>query len=193
MSLPYDLKTHNREVPDVFQSPDYVMISKYQGDSFKKLWNIAYNQKVKKNSKIMKTIIVLVHPFYFLLRHLNLLSNLHCAYYALYVKNLIKLLQSKDNFFIVDSLESFLLMTNQLLTTENCEGFCITQHKTSEILMGKKRFLEILLKHRSICLAGCYQNRCVDQLGKQLNSNQIKYSIKSEACCCHPLDRDKDI
>ena len=159
-------------IPQIFNDSKYSQINRYDFGEYKELY-----QSIKKdipNLEIKGKPILVVHPFYPILRHANFLveSKTYLNKYLEYEKRIIKLLkESKNDIILFESPDSFARYTYSFLKYKRIKKVILTEHSHGRIL--DKNDLNDLVFHKAM-IAGCYNNHCIKEILDELTDYEIE-------------------
>lgn len=155
-------------IPKIFSNPDYEKIKTFVIEPYKDLYEkMRSYAKPRKIDKI-NNLILLVHPFYPLLRHANFLieKSDYLYKYEEYEKRIFNLLNNKENEIILfESPDCFARYTYTLYDKYfNIKRVIFTEHSKGNLLPQEKKFIEEFLNLRNLRVAGCYKIYCINEI-----------------------------
>lgn len=165
-------------VPDIFNSIEYEDIKQFRNDRYNLLYKEVkkyVNGKVKKISDL-DNVIILVHPFYPELRHVNFLIKFQ-EYYEIYLEyeRRIETLLSKpeNNIILFESPDNFARYTYSFMDFDSIKRVVFTEHSTGKILRDENISDLYFLKNKEIKICGCYGENCLVDVEKQLQELNV--------------------
>lgn len=163
-------------IPKVFSDKDYNNTIKYfNKEPYNNLYLEVQFYAKDKNINPKKETILVVHPFYPLIRHANFLIEMpeYFKKYLKYERKMIKLLKDKRyNVILFESPDNFARFTYKFYDNGNVKKVIFTQHSTGKALNSK--LLEHMDNIEDYKIAGCYGENCIKDVEEQLKDKKIK-------------------
>ena len=176
MNIPENFDTANC-IPKIFSNPDYESIKRFVIEPYKSLYD--YMRTYAKPRKIEKinNIILLVHPFYPLLRHANFMIEKidYFEQYLEYEAKIFNLLNNLENEIILfESPDCFSRYSYSLYDNYyNIKRVIFTEHSNGKLLENEKNLINDLLNLNNLRIAGCFKNCCIDEIKTYFNNTII--------------------
>jgi len=171
-------------IPRAYQDPNYLFISNYMINPYKDLYRKvrAYANAFEERINGCLEYHIIVHPFYPLFRHCNLIlaNSMNCDYlhiYEEYEAKIFTLLHSStSNIILFDTPDSFAMYTHKFFKIGHIKKVVFTSHSKGAPLKGENLTIDSKSCKMSIC--GCYKNDCINDVIMYLNS------LKQDYNCC---------
>lgn len=162
-------------IPEIFSNKDYNKIKGFNIEPYSNLYiDMLEYSKSRNFSKEKKTVIV-VHPFYPLIRHANFLIEFpqYFKKYLKYERRMIELLKSKKyNVILFESPDNFARFTYKFYDMGHIQKVIFTEHSTGKVLDSK--LLKEISNIECFKIAGCYGENCIKDVEEQLLGKDIK-------------------
>ena len=158
-------------IPNVFSDTRYKEIKKFKINPYNTLYKEVLRYTNCNKLNLDEEIIIVVHPFYPIIRHANFLIQFPDYYekYIKYEKNILKLLNNKNlNIVLFESPDNFARYTYKFYDSGSVKKVVFTEHSTGIVL--NKNDLFDLKKCKKAKVVGCYGNNCVLDVKKQLSN-----------------------
>lgn len=158
----------NNCIPSVFFKKNYDKeICKFSCEPYKSMYKEI--SKFAKDKKYNKEVILMVHPFYPILRHANFLiqDKDYFEKYKIYENKIINLLKtSKKDIILFESPDSFARYTYKYYKRGKIKKVIFTEHSNGIFL--DKKVLKDLKINKNCEIVGCYGNNCLSDVENQL-------------------------
>ena len=170
MMIPEKFDLYNC-IPAIFESKKYDLINRFECDEYYELY-----RQIKKrtiNLPVKDDPIIIVHPFYTILRHANFLAfdKEYLNKYIKYERKMIELLKtSKNDIVLFESPDSFARFTYSFLKYNKIKKVILTCHSLGKVL-DENDLKE--LEFRQAMIAGCYKEHCIKDVEKQLANKKL--------------------
>lgn len=171
LMIPKDFDPNNC-IPIVFEDKEYKKINHYEFAEYKKLYETVKKDTI--NLSITNDPIIVVHPFYPILRHANFLVNdsFYFNKYLQYEEQIIKLLKFSNNDIILfESPDSFARYTYSFLKYNKIKKIVFTEHSYGKVL-DKDDLKDI--NYHNVKIAGCYGKHCIKDVENELLDMEIE-------------------
>ncbi len=166
-------------IPKVFNDENYHVINKFEYNEYLLFYNCIKKNINCKTMNYNKDVVIIVHPFYPMLRHTNFLI-MNWEYfkkYRKYEKEIFKLIKKSDcNIIICDSPDNYARFGYYLLKYDNVKEIVFTEHSTGRML--ENTLLKKIDNYSKVYLAGCYKNHCIEDIKHLILGKEI-IEIKS--------------
>lgn len=162
-------------IPKVFADLEYEKIKKFEIEPYNTLYNEVLQYTQSKRVYESKDIIILVHPFYPILRHANFLIQFSEYYnrYLEYEEKILKILNNPNsNIILFESPDSFARFTYKFYDIGSVKEVIFTEHSTGKVLNVNS--IRNFKKCDNMQIAGCYGENCVKDVEEQLKNTKIK-------------------
>ena len=163
-------------IPEVFGNINYKKsICKFKIKPYKDLYKAtnSYIKDYKIDNK--KTNLLVVHPFYPLIRHANFLieNSNYFEEYKKYENRMLKIFDDLNyNIILLESPDNFARYTYKFYDKNKFIKVIFTEHSTGKIL--KNEDLKYLKQLNNFEIVGCYGEYCIRDIEKQLKDKKIK-------------------
>lgn len=171
MMIP-EIFDYNDCIPMVFSDPNYNKINKFKIGEYRILYEAVKQDVV--NKQINNKAIIVVHPFYPILRHANFLvmNDDYLNKYIKYEKRMIKLLKfSNRDIILFESPDSFARYTYSFLKYGKIKKVIFTEHSYGKVL-NKQELSKLVLEYGTP-IVGCYGNNCLKEVEQQFNNTKL--------------------
>lgn len=156
-------------IPKVFLNKNYEEIKKFKVEPYEEIYKEMIKHAKEKEFILGKEIIILVHPFYPLIRHANFLIEYPQYYkrYREYENKLLKILNNPSlNIILFESPDNFARYTYKFYDEGSVKKVVFTEHSTG-IVLNNEDLIE-MKEYKNIKIAGCYGENCIADVEKQL-------------------------
>ena len=174
MGIPKEFNYKNC-IPEVFSDLEYQKIKKFEIEPYSTLYNEVLRYVQIKKIHENKNIIILVHPFYPILRHANFLIQFPEYYksYLDYEEKILEILNNPNsNIILFESPDSFARFTYKFYDIGSVKEVIFTEHSTGKVLDVNS--IKDLEHYNNIQIAGCYGENCIKDVEEQLKNTKIK-------------------
>lgn len=165
-------------IPKIFLDKDYN--GKYlNNEQYNNLYLEMQDYAKDKKINLEKETILVVHPFYPIIRHANFLIEMpqYFKKYLKYERKMTKLLKDKRyNVILFESPDNFARYTYKFYDSGNIKKVIFTEHSTGKVLEPK--VLEDIKNIENCKIAGCYGENCIKDVEEQLKDKKIKRMSK---------------
>lgn len=171
LMIPEDFDPDNC-IPKVFEDEKYKEINCYAFGEYKELYKMIKKEIV--NLPINNNPIIVVHPFYPILRHANFLvkDREYLNKYLKYEEQMIKLLKySKEDIILFESPDSLARYTYTFLKYKKIKKIVLTEHSYGKVL-DKEDIKN--MDYQKAKIVGCYEEHCIKDVENELRNIEIE-------------------
>lgn len=162
-------------IPQVFSDLEYEKIKKFEIEPYSILYKEVLKYTQLKMEYEKKNILILVHPFYPILRHANFLIQFPEYYnkYLEYEEKILEILNNPNsNIILFESPDSFARYTYKFYDIGSVKEVIFTEHSTGKVLDVNS--IRNFKYSNNMRIAGCYGENCVKDVENQLEKAEIK-------------------
>ena len=160
-------------IPKIFFNIDYDKIKLFNIGPYKKLYEEMKAYAKQRKIENINNIILLVHPFYPLLRHANFMieKSEYFDKYIEYEKNLFNILNdNKNEIILFESPDCFARYTYNIYDKySNIKRVIFTEHSKGKLLDNEEKILEKFVNQSNLRIAGCYRDYCINGIKSYFN------------------------
>ena len=172
MNIPENFNYKNC-IPKIFSNIDYDKIKLFNDGVYKNLYKEMRSYAKPRKIENINNIILLVHPFYPLLRHANFMieKSDYFEKYIEYEKNLVNILdEHKNEIILFESPDCFSRYTYSIYDKySNIRRVIFTEHSKGKLLENETILLSEFLNQSNLRIAGCYRDYCINEIKSYFN------------------------